>query len=111
MLDDYDHRRVIKPKGSQDNREISYDNCKEIINMLKFGSDSNLFGLERSEGLKSIINTIYQSFGGKNLYPTVEEKAANFLYLITKNHTFIDGNKRIDAKIAELEEEERKEKE
>jgi len=65
--------------------------------MLKFGSDSNLFGLERNEGLKSIINTIYQSFDSIDLYPTIEEKAANFLYLITKNHTFIDGNKRIAA--------------
>lgn len=65
--------------------------------MLKFGSDSDLFGLERSQGLKSIINTIYQSFDGKDLYPTIEEKAANFYYLVTKNHTFIDGNKRIAA--------------
>lgn len=53
--------------------------------------------MERDEGLKAIIGTIYQSFDGKDLYPTVEEKAANFLYLVTKNHTFIDGNKRIAA--------------
>ena len=65
--------------------------------MLKFNSDSKLFALERNKGLESIIETLYQSFGGKDLYPTVEEKAANFLYLITKNHTFIDGNKRIAA--------------
>ena len=97
LLDDYDHHRIIKPKGIKDDREITYDNCQEIISMLKFGSDSDLFGLERNQGLKSIINTIYQSFGGKDLYPTIEEKAANFLYLITKNHTFIDGNKRIAA--------------
>ena len=56
-----------------------------------------MFALERDNGLASIINNIYQSFDGKDLYPTVEEKAANFLYLITKNHTFIDGNKRIAA--------------
>ena len=97
LLDDYDHKKIVKPKGSKDEREITYENCLEIISMLKFGSDSNLFGLERNEGLKSIINNIYQSFGGKDLYPTIEEKAANFLYLITKNHTFIDGNKRIAA--------------
>ena len=97
LLDDYDHHRIIKPKGIKDDREITYENCQEIISMLKFGSDSDLFGLERNQGLKSIINTIYQSFGGKDLYPTIEEKAANFLYLITKNHTFIDGNKRIAA--------------
>ena len=65
--------------------------------MLKFNSDSELFGLERNEGLKSIIGAVYQSFDGNDLYPTIEEKAANFLYLITKNHTFIDGNKRIAA--------------
>ena len=97
MLDDYDHQRIIKPKGNKDNREISYENCKELIDMLKFGNDSSLFGLERNEGLKSIISTIYQSFDGADLYPTIEEKAANFYYLITKNHTFIDGNKRIAA--------------
>ena len=97
LLDDYDHHKIVKPKGIKDDREITYDNCQEIISMLKFGSDSDLFGLERNQGLKSIINTIYQSFGGKDLYPTIEEKAANFLYLITKNHTFIDGNKRIAA--------------
>ena len=97
LLDDYDHKKIVKPKGNKDKREITYENCLEIISMLKFGSDSNLFGLERNEGLKSIINNIYQSFEGKDLYPTVEEKAANFLYLTTKNHTFIDGNKRIAA--------------
>ena len=65
--------------------------------MLRFGSESKLFGLERNEGLKAIISAIYQSFDGKDLYPTAEEKAAIFLYMITKNHTFIDGNKRIAA--------------
>ena len=97
LLDDYDHKSVIKPKGTSDSRMISYENCIEIVSMLKFGNDSNLFGLERNGGLKDIINTIYQSFDGKDLYPTTEEKAANFLYLITKNHSFIDGNKRIAA--------------
>lgn len=97
LLDDYDHKRISKPKGINDTREISYENCLEIIDMLRFGSESKLFGLERNEGLKAIISAIYQSFDGKYLYPTTEEKAANFLYMITKNHTFIDGNKRIAA--------------
>ena len=97
LLDDYDHKRISKPKGINDTREISYENCLEIIDMLRFGSESKLFGLERDEGLKAIISAIYQSFDGKYLYPTTEEKAANFLYMITKNHTFIDGNKRIAA--------------
>ncbi len=97
LLDDYDHRRVNKPSGTKDNKKITYEECINIIKKLKFNSDSDLFALERNEGLKAIIGAIYQSFDGKDLYPTVEEKAANFLYLITKNHTFIDGNKRIAA--------------
>ncbi len=97
LLDDYDHRRITKPNGTKINKQITYDECINIINKLKFNSDSDLFALERNEGLKGIIGTIYQSFDGNDLYPTVQEKAANFLYLITKNHTFIDGNKRIAA--------------
>lgn len=97
LLDDYDHRKINKPKGTISKDKISYLNCKEIINLLKFSSESNIFGLERENGLQSIINNIYQSFDGQDLYNTIEEKAANFLYLITKNHTFIDGNKRIAA--------------
>ena len=97
MLDDYDHKRIIKPSGTKDNKKITYEDCMNVISKLKFNSDSNLFALERDEGLKEVIGTIYQSFDGKDLYPTIEEKAANFLYLITKNHTFIDGNKRIAA--------------
>jgi prophage maintenance system killer protein len=97
LLDDYDHKRITKPSGTKDNKKITYEDCINIVNKLKFNSDSDLFALERNEGLKAIIGTIYQSFDGKDLYSTIEEKAANFLYLITKNHTFIDGNKRIAA--------------
>ncbi len=97
LLDDYDHKRIIKPKGTKNNRQITYEDCMDIVSKLKFNSDSDLFALERNEGLKEIIGTVYQSFDGNDLYPTIEEKAANFLYLITKNHTFIDGNKRIAA--------------
>ncbi len=60
-------------------------------------NESNLFALERNKGLESIINIIYSTYNGIDLYPTIEEKSANFLYLITKNHTFIDGNKKIAA--------------
>ena len=97
LLDDYDHKRISKPSGTINNNKITYEDCMNIVNKLKFNSDSDLFALERNQGLKSIIGNIYQSFNGKDLYPTIEEKAANFLYLITKNHTFIDGNKRIAA--------------
>ena len=97
LLDDYDHKRITKPSGTKNNKQVTYEDCMNIIGKLKFNSDSDLFALERNEGLKAIIGTIYQSFDGNDLYPTIEEKAANFLYLITKNHTFIDGNKRIAA--------------
>lgn len=97
LLDDYDHKRIIKPNGTKDNKQITYEDCLNIITKLKFSNNSKLFALERNQGLKEIIGTIYQSFDGKDLYPTIEEKAANFLYLIIKNHVFIDGNKRIAA--------------
>lgn len=97
LLDDYDHKRISKPSGTINNNKIVYEDCVEIVSKLKFNSDSDLFALERDKGLKAILGNIYQSFDGKDLYPTIEEKAANFLYLITKNHTFIDGNKRIAA--------------
>ena len=97
LLDDYYHKRVNKPKGTKNSIKVTYEDCMDIVSKLKFNSDSYLFALERNEGLKSIIGAIYQSYDGTDLYPTIEEKAANFLYLITKNHTFIDGNKRIAA--------------
>lgn len=97
LLDDYDHKKIIKPKGTINNDKITYEDCINIINTLKFNNDSNLFALERNKGLDSIINAVYQSFDDKDLYISIEEKAANFLYLIVKNHVFIDGNKRIGA--------------
>lgn len=97
LLDDYDHRKLVKPKGTKSNEIITYENCKDLIGLLKFNEQSDIFALERNKGLSSIINNIYQSFSGVDVYPSVEEKAANFLYLIIKNHTFIDGNKRIAA--------------
>ena len=97
LLDDYDHKTMTKPKGTSSNEQIKYEDCIDIINKLRFSNDSNLFALERNRGLESIIGNIYQSFDREDVYKTIEEKAANFLYLITKNHTFIDGNKRIAA--------------
>ena len=69
----------------------------QVVNKLKVNSDSDLFALERDNGVEAIIFDIYQTFDGKDLYSSIEEKAANFLYLIIKNHVFIDGNKRIAA--------------
>ena len=97
LLDDYDYKRIVKPSGRKDNKKITYEECLNVIKNLKYKIKSNLFALERENGLSAIIGNIYQSFDGKDLYVSIEEKAANFLYLITKNHVFIDGNKRIAA--------------
>ena len=97
LLDDYDYKRINKPKGITNDKIITYEECIDVINKLKFNNESSLFALERNKGLKEIIGTIYNTFDGKDLYSTIEEKASNFLYLIIKNHIFIDGNKRIAA--------------
>lgn len=96
-LDDYDHNRIPKSNGIKNDKKITYEGCIKIIDKLKINNNSDLFALERNKGLAAIIGNIYQSYNGKDLYLTVEEKAANFLYLVTKNHVFIDGNKRIAA--------------
>ena len=90
-------RILLKAQETIKNEKITYESCLSIINKLKFNNDSNLFALERNNGLESIINNIYQTFNGRDLYISIEEKTANFLYLIIKNHVFIDGNKRIAA--------------
>ena len=97
LLDDYDHRTLKKIEGNIDERKIEYSECINIINKLRFNEESSLFAVERDRGLESIIGNIYQSFGGQDIYKSIEEKAANFLYLIVKNHVFADGNKRIAA--------------
>ena len=97
LLDDYDHKTLKKIEGNIDERKIEYSECIKIINTLKFNEKSSLFAIERDKGLESIIGNIYQSFSGQDVYKSIEEKSANFLYLIVKNHVFTDGNKRIAA--------------
>ncbi len=97
LLDDYDHRTLKKVKGNTDERMIKYEDCLEVIEKLRFNQESDLFAVERDKGLESIIGNIYQSFAGQDIYKSIEEKGANFLYLIVKNHVFADGNKRIAA--------------
>ncbi|MBR1413391.1 MAG: Fic family protein, partial [Bacilli bacterium] len=97
LLDDYDHRTLNKVEGIISEQKITYEDCLGIIYTLKFNEKSDLFGLQRDKGLESIINNIYQTYDGLDIYKSVEEKAANFLYFIVKNHVFIDGNKRIAA--------------
>ena len=85
---------------SRVNEEVNASDVKEIIkviNDLKFNESSDLFALERNEGLKAILGSIYQTFNGKDVYYSLEEKCANLLYMVVKNHVFIDGNKRIAA--------------
>lgn len=97
MLDDYDHRSFKKIKGRKSSDMITYQDCLDIIADLRFHEESDLFALERNQGLEAIIGNIYQTFNGNDVYPTLEEKASNFLYMVVKNHVFIDGNKRIAA--------------
>ena len=99
LLDDYDHKTLKKVKGNKNNLIINYEECLTIIDKLRFNNESSLFALERDNNFKSIINDIYASFGGIDVYPTIQEKCANVLYLTVKNHAFIDGNKRISATI------------
>ena len=98
-LDNYDYERLTIDKTTkQEPFHATYENAKEAINGLreKFGG-SALFGNEKDDSFKSSIGQIYQTFGGEELYPSVEEKAAMLLYLVVKNHSFSDGNKRIAA--------------
>ena len=98
-LDNYDYERLTIDKTTkQEKFHATYDNAMEEIGRLrdKFGG-SALFGNEKDDSFKSSIGQIYQTFGGNELYPSVEEKAAMLLYLVTKNHSFSDGNKRIAA--------------
>ena len=98
-LDDYDYQRLIVTGTTQEDKfHATYDNAMRAIQSLreKFGN-STLFGNEKDDSFKSSIGQIYQTFGGKELYPSIEEKAAMLLYLVTKNHSFSDGNKRIAA--------------
>lgn len=99
LLDAYDHQNMERPKGNEAVYILTYEECKEIISSMRFGNESDIFGKEKDDSFKGSIGNIYQSFGGEDLYPTLEEKAAHLLYFITKNHSFHDGNKRIAATI------------
>ena len=95
LLDSYDHQTMQRPKGNKDTYVLSYEECMEVISHMRFGDESDLFGREKDDSFRGSIGNIYQSFGGVDLYPTLEEKAAHLLYFVTKNHSFLDGNKRI----------------
>ncbi len=97
LLDSYDHQNMKRPRGNQSVYVLTYEECKAVIESMKFGDESELFGKEKDDSFKGSIGNIYQSFAGQELYESLEEKAANLLYFVTKNHSFLDGNKRIAA--------------
>ena len=97
LLDDYDHDCLRRPLGKAPTYRLTYEECTEVIASMRFAGDSDLFGREKDDSFRGSIGNVYQTFGGSELYPTLEEKAANLLYLVVKNHSFLDGNKRIAA--------------
>ena len=99
LLDAYDHQTLKRPKGNQATYILTYEECMSIIQKTRFGDESDLFGREKDDSFKGSIGNIYQSFDGHDVYESLEEKAANLLYFITKNHSFHDGNKRIAATV------------
>ena len=99
MLDDYDHQTITKPKiSSSEVYRLTYEECRNLISKMSYSETSDIFGKEKGKGvLKGIIDSIYQSVFGEEAYPSIEEKAANLLYFIIKDHPFVDGCKRIAA--------------
>ena len=98
LLDDYDHGTISKPKGKNSIYELTYKECRDLIDSMKF--NSSVFGVEKEKGkLEGILAAIYQNVFGEELYPSIEEKAANLLYFIIKDHPFADGCKRIGASL------------
>lgn len=97
LLDDYDHQRIDRPTGEHPIYVLGYEECMNLIQSVRFARESDIFGVEKDDSFRSSIAAIYQSFDGKDLYPSIQEKAANLLYFVVKNHSFHDGNKRIAA--------------
>ena len=97
LLDAYDHQTMKRPKGNEATYVLTYEECVEVIQNMRFGAESDLFGKEKDDSFKGSIGNIYQSFEGNDVYKSLEEKAAHLLYFVTKNHSFCDGNKRIAA--------------
>ena len=91
LLDAYDHQNMMRLKGNTATYILTYEECRKVIDSMKYGNSSTLFGNEKDDSFKGSIGAIYQSFGGEDLYPTLEEKAANLLYFITKNHNKVSN--------------------
>lgn len=100
LLDEYDHQEVkIKKITTREKFRLTYEKARQELQNLKNQYPSGLFGLEKDQSFSGSIGAIYQSFDGKEVYPSIEEKAAHLLYFATKNHSFVDGNKRIAASL------------
>jgi len=100
LLDEYDHQELqIKEITTQERFKLTYEKARQELQNLKDYYTTGLFGLEKDQSFSGSIGAIYQSFDGKEVYPSIEEKAAHLLYFVTKNHSFVDGNKRIAASL------------
>ena len=100
LLDQYDHQCIAKPDGTEPVYRITYDDCMEMVTHMKDSFETDVFGVEKEAGkVSGIIAAIYQSVFGQDAYPSLEEKAANLLYFMIKDHPFADGCKRIAASL------------
>ena len=100
LLDDYDHGCVSKPEGKDSIYQLTYEECRTLIDSMGYSGFSSVFGVEKEQGkLNGIIAAVYQNVFGREIYTSIEEKAANLLYFLIKDHPFVDGCKRIGASI------------
>ncbi len=100
LLDEYDHQSLEKPEGNQPIYRITYDDCRAMVNCMEDSFKSDVFGVEKEPGkIEGILSAVYQDVFGREVYPSLEEKAANLLYFMIKDHPFADGCKRIAASL------------
>ena len=100
LLDNYDHQMLSKPNGINPVYRITYEECRNMIDHMEYAGKTEVFGVEKEKGkVEGILEAIYQNVFGQELYPTLEEKAANLLYFMIKDHPFADGCKRIAASL------------
>lgn len=100
LLDQYDHQSLEKPEGNKPIYKITYEDCRNMVNVMEDSFHSDVFGVEKEKGkVEGILAAVYQSVFGEDMYPSLEEKAANLLYFMVKDHPYVDGCKRIAASL------------
>mgnify|MGYP004502315439 CR=1 FL=1 len=100
LLDQYDHQSIEKPEGNKPIYKITYADCRDMVNAMEDTFHSDVFGVEKENGkVEGILAAVYQSVFGRDVYPSLEEKAANLLYFMIKDHPYVDGCKRIAASL------------